>query len=145
MKLLQAHLTDLPEGLAPRPGLAENSVSEFGISAQALAAEARLLAQPVSFELVSTSHAEGIEDRVTMAPLAARRLAEMVSLTERLVAIELVLAAQAVDLRGRPALGEATGRAYALVRELVPFMDEGDSVPQDLEPVVELVRSGALG
>ncbi len=145
VKLLQAHLTDLPEGLAPRPGLAENSVSEFGISAQALAAEARLLAQPVSFELVSTSHAEGIEDRVTMAPLAARRLAEMVSLTERLVAIELVLAAQAVDLRGRPALGEATGRAYALVRELVPFMDEGDSVPQDLEPVVELVRSGALG
>ena len=79
-----------------------------------------------------------------MAPLAARRLAEMVSLGAAR-GDRLVLAAQAVDLRGRPALGEATGRAYALVRELVPFMDEGDSVPQDLEPVVELVRSGAIG
>ena len=79
-----------------------------------------------------------------MAPLAARRLAEMVSLSERLVAIELVLASQAIDLRGRPALGEATGRAYRLVRERVSFMDVGDTVPQDLEPVVELVRSGAI-
>ena len=79
-----------------------------------------------------------------MAPLAARRLAEMVSLTERLVAIELVLASQAIDLRGRPTLGEATGRAYQLVRERVSFMDVGDPVLQDLEPVVELVRSGAI-
>ena len=78
IKLLQGHLTGLPEGLAPRSGLAENSLSEFGVTAQALAAEARLLAQPVSYELVSTMHAEGIEDRMTMAPLAARRLAEMV-------------------------------------------------------------------
>ena len=144
VKLLQTHLTGLPEGLAPRSGLAENSPSEFGVPAQALAAEARLLAQPVSYELVSTMHAEGIEDRMTMAPLAARRLAEMVSLSERLVAIELVLASQAIDLRGRPALGEATGRAYRLVRERVSFMDVGDTVPQDLEPVVELVRSGAI-
>ena len=144
IKLLQGHLTGLPEGLAPRSGLAENSLSEFGVTAQALAAEARLLAQPVSYELVSTMHAEGIEDRMTMAPLAARRVAEMVSLTERLVAVGLVLASQAVDLRGQPRLGEATGRAYALVRECIPFMGEGDPVPDDLESVVELVRCGAI-
>lgn len=144
IKLLQAPLSGLPEGLAPRSGLAENSLSEFGVPAQALAAEARLLAQPVSLELVSTSHAEGIEDRATMAPLAARRLDEMTSLGERLVAVELVLAAQAVDLRGRPALGAGTRRAYDLVRARIPFTGEGDAIPQDLEPVVELVRSGAL-
>ena len=144
VKLLQAHLTGLPEGLAPRSGLAENSPSEFGLAVQALAAEARLLAQPVSYELVSTMHAEGIEDRMTMAPLAARRLAEMVSLSERLVAIELVLASQAIDLRGRPTLGEATGPAYRLVRERVSFMDVGDPIPQDLEPIVQLVLSGAI-
>ena len=142
VKLLQGHLTDLPEGLAPRSGLAENSLSEFGVPAQALAAEARLLAQPVSFELVSTTHAEGIEDRMTMAPLAAQRVAEMVGLGERLVAIELVLAAQAVDLREGARLGAGTRRAYDFVRGLIPFTGEGDPIPQDLEPVVELVRSG---
>jgi histidine ammonia-lyase len=144
-KLLQGPLTGLPDGLAPRQDLAENSLGEFGVPAQALAAEARLLASPVSFEVVTTTHAEGIEDRMTMAPLAARRLAEMVDLGERLLAIELVLACQAIDLRKPARLGAGTRAAYDRVRGLVPFMAEGDSVPADLEPVRELIRSGALG
>ncbi|HEX2044452.1 MAG TPA: aromatic amino acid ammonia-lyase, partial [Gaiellaceae bacterium] len=131
-KLLQGPLTGLPDGLAPRQGLAENSLGELAVTAQALTAEARLLAQPVSFEVVTTTHAEGIEDRITMAPLAARRLAEMVALGERLVAIELVVGAQAVDLRRPAALGAGTRRAHELVRERVPFMAEGDPLPADL-------------
>ncbi len=79
-----------------------------------------------------------------MAPLAASRLAQMVELGERLVSIELVVAAQAVDLRNRPVLGGGTSRAYELVRARVPFTGMGDAVPQDLEPVRELIRSGAL-
>jgi histidine ammonia-lyase len=144
LKLLQAPLTGLPEGLGARPHLSEPALSEFGHAVQGIVAEARLLALPVSFELASTTQHEGIEDRTTMAPLAARRLAEMVDLGARVVAIELTIAAQAVDLRGRPALGAGTGRAYALVRERVPFTDEGETVPPDLEPVVDLVRSGRL-
>ncbi|HXV58097.1 MAG TPA: aromatic amino acid lyase [Gaiellaceae bacterium] len=144
-KLLQGPLTGLPDGLAPRQGLAENSLGELGVPAQALTAEARLLAHPVSFELVTTTHAEGIEDRMTMAPLAGRRLAEMVALGERLVALELVVAAQAVDLRRPASLGAGARAAHARVRELVPFLGEGDTLVPDLEAVRELVRSGALG
>jgi histidine ammonia-lyase len=144
VKLLQAPISGLPEGLAARPGLGSCGLSEFAFAIQALTAEARLLAAPVSFEVVSTSQAEGIEDRLTMAPLAARRLAEMVALGDRILAIELVLAAQAVDLRALFPLGAATGAAYRAVRELVPFVDEDATIPQDLEPVVELVRSGRL-
>jgi histidine ammonia-lyase len=144
LKLLQAPLTGLPEGLAVRSGLPEDSLSEFGVPVQALAAEARLLAQPVSYELVSSTHAEGIEDRMTMAPLAARRTAEMARLGERLVAIELVVAAQAVDLRRPSRLGLGTGRVHALVRERIAFSGAGEPIPQDLEPVVELIQSGAL-
>jgi histidine ammonia-lyase len=143
-KLLQGPLSGLPDGLAPRQGLAENSLGEFGVPIQGLTAEARLLAHPVSFEVVTTSHAEGIEDRMTMAPLAARRLREMVELGERVLAIELVIASQAVDLRRPERLGAGTQKAYDLVRAIVPFMDEGDPVPSDLDPVRDLVRSGAL-
>jgi histidine ammonia-lyase len=145
LKLLQASMTGLPEGLAARPHLAEPALSELGAAIQGIVAEARLLAQPVSFELASTTQHEGIEDRTTMAPLAARRLAEMIELGARVVAVELTIAAQAVDLRGRPALGGGTGHAYDLVRECVPFTDAGETLPPDLEPVVDLVRSGALG
>ncbi len=142
VKLLQAPVTGLPEGLAAESGLAESGLSEFGVPVQALAVEAKLLAAPVSIETASTSHHEGIEDRITLAPLSARRLAEMVLLGERIAAIELVVAAQAIDLRGRPQLGRATGAAYARVRELVAATSRGEPPPQDLEPVRELVQRG---
>jgi histidine ammonia-lyase len=142
IKLLQSPVTGLPEGLAAEHGLAESALSEFGVPAQALAVEAKLLAQPVSIETASTSHHEGIEDRVTVAPLAARRLAQMVELGERLAAVELVVASQAIDLRGRPQLGSATARAFEAVRERIPMTLKGDPPPQDLEPVRELVRAG---
>ena len=142
MKLLQEPFSGLPDGLAAREGSHEDGLAELGNAGQALTAEARLLAQPVSFELASTTQAEGIEDRMTMAPLAARRLAEMVELGERIVAIELVVAAQAVDLRGPPSLGVGTLRVFEHVRKRVPFTGEGTTLPSDLEPVRELVRSG---
>jgi histidine ammonia-lyase len=82
---------------------------------------------------------------MTMAPLAARRLAEMVSLGERVVSIELVLAVQAVDLRGRPRLGVGTQRAFEQVRERAAFAGEREPIPVDLERLRELVRSGELG
>jgi histidine ammonia-lyase len=142
-KLLEWPLSGLPEGLAPERGLAEDSLAEFGVASAALTSEARLLAPPVSFELSTTTHAEGIEDRMTMAPLAARRLAEMVDLGARVAAIELVVAAQAVDLRKPRALGRGTQAAYHAVRRVVAFADEGDPLP-DVEPAYRLVKEGAL-
>jgi histidine ammonia-lyase len=142
VKLLQRYLTGLPEGLGERPQMPESALSEYGIAVQAIAVEARLLAQPVSFDLVSTTQAEGIEDRMTMAPLAARRLAEMVELGARVVSIELTLAAQACDLRGEK-LGAGTARLHAAVRRHVPFLREGDPLT-DLEPLVQEIRSGRI-
>ena len=142
VKLLGAPWTGLPTGLTPLPGTAEAGLTYLSLAAQSLAVEARLLAQPVSFELISTSHAEGIEDRTTMAPLAARRVAEMVSLGARIVAIELAVGAQASDLRGLRR-GRGTEAAVAVVREVVPFLGTGDSVA-DVEPLVARVREGAF-
>ena len=143
MKLLQAPLTGLSDGLAARPGH-EDGLAELGNVGMALAGEARLLAQPVSFELASTTQAEGIEDRMTLAPLAARRVAEMVGLGEGIATIELVVAAQAVDLRRPSKLGAGTRLAYDAVRAVVPFTGPGEALPSDLGPVRELVRSGDL-
>ena len=128
VKLLQRNLTGLTEGLGARPALAESALSEYGIAIQAIAVEARLLAQPVSFELVSTTQAEGIEDRMTMAPLAARRLEEMVELGARVVSIELMLAAQACDLRGAK-LGVGTARAARQRPALRPVPRGGRAAP----------------
>jgi histidine ammonia-lyase len=166
VKLLQAPFSGLPAGLAApvvtgtvetgAGETGEDALSELAVAGQAITVEARLLAAPVSYELASSVKAEGIEDRTTNAPLSARRLAEMVGLIARVAAIELVVAAQAIDLRraagdiGADAilgpdglgLGRGTGRAYRMVRELVPFIHAGDTLPHDLEPVVGLVTRG---
>ena len=143
VKLLEAPWSGLPSGLAPQAGTSDPGLAYLGIVSQSLAAEARLLAQPVSLEMASTAHAEGIEDRATMAPLAARRLAEQVALGRRIVAIELVVAAQAVDLRGIGPLGRGTTEAHAFVRRLVPGLSPGDTVP-DVEPLVAQLDGGAV-
>jgi histidine ammonia-lyase len=158
VKLLDTPWSGLPTGLLPGGG-PDLGLSILAVTAQSLAAEASLLAQPVSFAVASSAGAEGIEDRATHLPLAARRLAEMTALGEGVVAIELVVSAQAVDTRGMPpmgrgtrppgvaapALGRGTREAYESVREAVPELRAGDTPPVDVEPVRALVQAGAIG
>ncbi|MDP9242183.1 MAG: aromatic amino acid lyase [Actinomycetota bacterium] len=141
VKLLDASWSGLPRGLVEGAG---DGLSYMGIAVQAIAAEARLLAAPVSFELTSTAHAEGIEDRTSMAPLAARRVSEMVGLATRVIATELTVAAQAVDVRDSPPLGRGTTVIRELVRERIPQMTARDVEPPDPEPLAEAIRSGGL-
>jgi histidine ammonia-lyase len=123
-KLLDPRFTDLPTGLRARPDSAEDGLAIIGHGAAAVAAEARLLAAPVTLEQPTSSLAGGIEDRVTMAPIAAMRLLSMSELIVRLAAVELLCGAQAVDLRGTVgALGDGTSRAYRLVRRYLPSGD----------------------
>jgi len=144
VKLLQAPFSGLPAGLAAAAGSADDALSELAVAGQAITVEARTLAHPVSYELASSVKGDGIEDRATMAPLSARRLADMVDLSARVAAIELVVAAQAIDLRAPGGLGAGTARAYRMIRNLVPFTRADDTLPADLEPVVELVTRGLL-
>lgn len=144
VKLLQRPFSGLTAGLAEQGDTGQDALAQLGVAAMAIAAEARTLAQPVSFEVVSSSVADGIEDRMTMAPLAARRLAEMTDLTWRVLAVELTVAAQAVDLRPPPRLGLGTSRVHAFVRRFVPFTAGEDTVPADLTSLIEAIRKGAL-
>jgi len=143
VKLLDTPWSGLPTGLLRQSG-PDLGLSIHAVTAQSLAAEASLLAHPVSFTVVSSAGAEGIEDRATLLALSARRLAEMIDLGEGIVAIELLVSAQAADVRGRWPLGRGTGEAYARIRRVVPSMSAGDAPPVDVDPVRALIRAGAI-
>ena len=143
VKLLEATWSGLPTGLVPQADTTEPGLAYLGIACQSLVTEARSLAAPVSFELASTAHAEGIEDRATNAPLAARRLSDMIVLGRHIVARELVVAAQAVEVRGLTPSGEGTGQAIEALRRHVPFLRTGDFVQEDLDQVFGAVRDAA--
>ena len=145
LKLLQAPLTGLTDGLGPPDAPRHSGLSELTWTAQAIATEARLLADPVSVVTASATQAEGIEDRITMAPLGARRLREMVALGERLAALSLVVACQAVELRGDSAtVGVVAGEVLATVRESVAFVDAHRRLPDTVEPLISSIRDGAI-
>jgi histidine ammonia-lyase len=132
-KLVYSGFSGLPTGLREDDAASEDGLAITVYGANAAAAEARLLAHPTTLELSTSSTAEGIEDRVIPTTLAARRLEEMTGLALYVAAIELVCAAQAVDLRRRAAdLGTGTGSVYALIREHVPFCGVGEAPTGDL-------------
>ena len=79
-----------------------------------------------------------------MAGLGARRLAEMVGLGLRVAAISSVIAAEAVDLRGRDRLGPPLRAVHERIRGIVPGLAVGDPPPADLEPLIAALRGGLL-
>jgi len=141
-KHLNSGFSGLATGLRSDDG-PDDALALVGGGAAAITAEARLLAQPVSLELPTSSIAAGIEDHLTMAPLGARRAAEMTGMAARLGALELVVSAQAIDLRGAAPLGAGTGPAHAHVRELVPFVGSGQAWDNQLGPLAGWVARGA--
>jgi histidine ammonia-lyase len=141
-KLLWNAFSGLPTGLASEDG-PTGGLRPLGRWCAALGAEARHLANPVSLAY-GAQLAEGVEDHASMAPLSVRKTSELVSLGHRMVAHELICAAQAIDLRGRRPLGQGTRVAYGCVRECVPrLVDETDWEP-DLAGLVELIANGEL-
>jgi histidine ammonia-lyase len=140
-KHLWSTFSDLTTYLAA-DGAAVGGLRAVGRRCAALAAEARDLANPVAVNY-SAQLAEGIEDHGSLAPLSVRRTHELVSLCHALVAEELVVAAEAVDLRGAQ-LGAGTSAAYELVRRHVPRVEDVTTWSPDMPALVELVASGGL-
>lgn len=142
-KLLWRHFSGLPTGLARQEG-PTGGLRPLGRQFAALASESRLLANPVSLDYRGQL-AEGVEDHGSMAPLAVSSTSGLVSLVHRLVALELLVAAQGVDLRGDPGrLGAGTGRAYAIVREYAGTLVDETEWNADVEGLTRLVADGDL-
>jgi histidine ammonia-lyase len=142
-KLLWQHFSGLPTGLARREG-PTGGLRPLGRSFAALASEARFLANPVSLDYRGQL-AEGVEDHASMAPLAVSTTSTLVSHVHRLVALELIVAAQAIDLRGAPeGLGGGTRRAYAVVREFAGTLVDETEWNADVEGLAKLVGDGDL-
>lgn len=113
---------------------------------QAMAAEARLLASPVSYEVGTSSQEEGVGDRLTLAGLGARRLREMTDLGFRIAALSAVFAVQAIDLRGVGRLGGRALELHGRVRRFIPGLVVGTPPPMAaaMATLTAAMRDGLL-
>lgn len=116
-------------------------------TAAAMATESKILSHPASVDSIPTS--ANVEDHVSMgltAALKARRIHDNV---ERILAIELMAAAQGTDFRreivGKNAkLGQGTQPVYDLIRENVPFIEQDTVLYKYMRKMQELVQSGQI-
>jgi histidine ammonia-lyase len=139
--LTDSRMSGLPAFLVPEPGLNSGFMIAH-VTAAALASENKTLAHPASVDSLPTSANQ--EDHVSMATFAARRLAEMAENTATIVGIELLAAAQGIDLRRPLKSSPGLEQAKAQLRDVAAFWDQDRAMAPDIAAAKSLVQSGRL-
>lgn len=131
----------LPPFLADDPGVdSGHMIAQY--TQAAIVGELKRLAAPASVDSIPSSAMQ--EDHVSMGWSAARKLRRAVDGLTRVLAIELITAARAIDLRRplRPAPG--TGAVVALLRESVGGPGQDRFLAPEIEAAVQLIRDGSV-
>ncbi len=111
-------------------------------TATSLAAENRTLAYPASIQSLPTN--ANNQDIVSMGTIAARNALKILRNVECILAIEMISAAQAIEIRGPEKLATRTGRAYKMIRTIVPPVVKDRETYLDIEKLVKILKNGKL-
>ncbi len=113
-------------------------------TAAALVSDNKTLAHPDSVDTIPSSANQ--EDHVSMGANAARHAMEIIENVQHVLAIELLTAAQAIDLRedGPNQLGVGTAAAFSQIRNVVEFLEHDRPLSPDIESLFSLIASGKL-
>jgi len=139
----------LPPFLSSGSGL-ESGMMLLQYTAAALASENKVLAHPASADSIPTSANQ--EDHVSMGSIAARHAMSVLTNVQRIVALELLVAAQALDFRLTQSAAEGlqvragagVEEAHRRIRSVVPHLDRDRLQTTDIESAFTLVREGSL-
>lgn len=136
---------DINEGLPPflsrTPGVSSGLMIAH-IAAAALLNEAKVLAHPASADNVPTSG--GKEDHVSMGMTAALKFRQVVENAEKVLAIEMICAAQGLEFRAPLKPAVRVGEALAQVRQAVRPLGEDRALGGDIERLAAAVRGGGF-
>jgi len=139
--LIDATLSGLPPFLV-RDGGVNSGFMIAHVTAAALASENKLLAHPASVDSLPTSANQ--EDHVSMATFAARKLGDLCENTATILAIELLAAAQGVDLRAPILTSEKLRGVMRDIRARVPHYDIDRYLAPDIASMTAAVNDGVI-
>ena len=133
----------LPSMLVPTSGL-DSGLMMVQYTAAALVSDNKTLAHPDSVDSIPSCANQ--EDHVSMGANAARHALEILDNVRHVIAIELLAAAQGIDLRtdGPARLGSGTAAAYAAIRERVSFLVHDRETTPNIEALADLIHSRKL-
>jgi histidine ammonia-lyase len=140
-QLVNPSLSGLPPFLAKNSGL-NSGFMIAQVTSAALVAESRILCHPASVDSIPSS--AGREDHVSMGMTAALKARQVAEHARTCLAVELLVAAQAIDMRLPLKPGRAVRAAHQLIRTHVPPMDEDRQLHLDIAAVERLIENGEL-
>jgi histidine ammonia-lyase len=140
-RLLNPMLSGLPPFLAPEAGLNSGFMMAH-VTAAALTSENKVLAHPASVDTIPTS--AGKEDHVSMGVHAARKASQIVENTVTVLGIELLAAAQALDLLAPLVPGRGALAAHRFFRGVVLGMKRDRALAPDIAAARGLVVDARL-
>jgi histidine ammonia-lyase len=140
-QLVNPSLSGLPPFLARNSGL-NSGFMLAQVTAAALVAESRVLSHPASVDSIPSS--AGREDHVSMGMIAALKARQVAEFARTCLAVEMLVAAQALDFRRPLKPGVGVAAAHALLRRTVPSLDGDREIHRDIEAVSALLDSGAV-
>ncbi len=140
-RLIDPNLSGLPPFLVQDPGV-NSGMMMPQIVAAALVADLRLKAHPASTDSIPTDNNK--EDHVSMGQGAALKARGAARLLETVIALELLVAAQALEFLKPLRPGQGVQQAYQLVRAHVPALNTDRQLSPDIEQMIQLVHSGAF-
>jgi histidine ammonia-lyase len=111
-------------------------------TAASLVSEMKSLAHPAAVDSITSS--AGQEDHVSMGMISARHARECLRDAEAAIAMEVLAAAQACDLRAPLLAAPASRAAVASLRRVVPTLAQDRALKPDVDATIALVRSGEL-
>ena len=135
-RLVNPALSDLPPFLAKDAGL-HSGLMMAHVTAAALVSENKVLAHPACVDTIPTS--AGKEDHVSMGAHAARKASAIVDNAERVLAIEALAAAQALDFLKPLAPGRGVAAAHAAFRRTIRTLDSDRVLAPDIERATAIV------
>jgi histidine ammonia-lyase len=139
--LTDARMSNLPAFLSPDPGLNSGFMIAH-VTAAALAAENKMLAHPASVDSLPTSANQ--EDHVSMATHGARRLHDMADNTAGILGIELLAAAQGVELRRPVQTSPKLCRVMEILRKDTKFWDQDRMMAPEIEAAKRVALDARL-
>ena len=131
----------LPAFLTERGGV-NSGFMIVQYSAASLVSENKVLAHPASVDSIPSSANQ--EDHVSMGTIAARQAREILGNTRKVLAMELLTACQALDLRGNKGLGKGTQVFYDKARSVVDTLGEDRVMYYDIDKMEKLIESNEL-
>ncbi len=139
--LVNPDLSGLPGFLTPHPGL-NSGLMLVQVLAAALVSENKASCFPASVDSIPTS--ANREDHVSMAPIAARKARQVAINTARVLACEVLCAAQGLEFHQPLRPGKGVAAAYRHVRGHVRPLGRDRTLHRDLEAVEKLIHDGSL-